>query len=657
MTRARTVVFGASHWHVPLCAAAIAAVHVVVGVSDDDPARVRELAELWGCPVDTDWRRLLDLPDVELAYVFGPHDRMAEVCLALIARRIPFVVEKPLGTSLGELQEVRRAAEEARVPATVPLIQRGGPVDNWLAKAGRPIYQRLSFLAGPPERYDRNGNPWMLDRDRAGGGCLANLGPHFVDLFLQRSGNTTATISATLSSAMHAGTVDDHATLVLTTPDRREAIVEVGYAFPHSKLKRYCSYSSAGDAGFAAIESDGSASYTALDGRTERAVFDVDSDPLYDPFVRQVARTLGDGFRGLPSLGELEDVMRIIWHAYETEREGSSEKDDAMAKHSIDAVAKAAGVHRSTVSRAFSRPQAVKAETRDHILRVAQELGYTMNPLAQALSLKTSTFVPLIVPNVTNPFFAELADAMTQAAGDRGYQLVLCVTNGDAAQTAGYLTAMQALYAPFGIVAPSTRVDLDALASFDFGQRVVVIDRVDEHATVPSVTVDNRRGIELAFEHLRGLGHRRIGYVSGISGSHTAHERMDAYRDLADGDPVVLDSGADSEAGERAAAHFVAMTNRPTAIIAANDMTAFGVVSALAAEGLRVPEDVSVIGFDGLSLGGRFNPALTTIRQPIADMGSIAMDLAEKKAADGSVEHVVLQPELLVRASTAGLLA
>src|SRR5207249_53128 len=116
VTRARTVVFGASHWHVPLSAAAIAAVHVVVGVSDDDPDRVRELAELWGCPADTDWRRLLDIPDVELAYVFGPHDRMAEVCLALIARRIPFVVEKPLGTCIGELQEVRRAAEKARVP-------------------------------------------------------------------------------------------------------------------------------------------------------------------------------------------------------------------------------------------------------------------------------------------------------------------------------------------------------------------------------------------------------------------------------------------------------------------------------------------------------------------------------------------------------------
>jgi DNA-binding LacI/PurR family transcriptional regulator len=243
---------------------------------------------------------------------------------------------------------------------------------------------------------------------------------------------------------------------------------------------------------------------------------------------------------------------------------------------------------------------------------------------------------------------------MTEAAGERGYQLMLCVTNGDDVQTAGYLTAMQSLYAPFGIIAPSTRVDIDALMQFDFGQRLVVIDRVDENAGVPTVTVDSRRGIELAFEHLRSLGHRRIGYVSGIAGTHTAQDRMDAYRDLAEGEPIVLDSGADTEAGGRAAAHFAAMADRPTAIIAANDMVAFGVISALASRGLRVPEDVSVVGFDGLALGARFIPALTTVRQPIADMGSIAIELAEKKAADGSAGHIVLEPELLVRASTAG---
>jgi DNA-binding LacI/PurR family transcriptional regulator len=324
-----------------------------------------------------------------------------------------------------------------------------------------------------------------------------------------------------------------------------------------------------------------------------------------------------------------------------------------MPDKMLDVVAKAAGVHRATVSRAFSRPEAVNAATRERILRIADELGYTMSPLASALRRKTSAFIPLIVPDITNPFYAELARTMTQAAGDRGYQLVLCITNGDEERTAGYVTAMQSLYAPFGVVAPSTSLDVETLLQFEFGNRLVVIDRVDEQASVPSVTVDNRRGIELALEHLRALGHERIGYVSGISGTHTARERMDAYRELVGAEPLFLDHGGDAAAGERAAASFVAMAARPTAIIAANDMTAFGVISALAGHGVRTPGDVSVIGFDGLALGARYSPGLTTVRQPISDMGNIAIDLAEKKAADGSVDHVVLTPELLVRDSTA----
>lgn len=328
-----------------------------------------------------------------------------------------------------------------------------------------------------------------------------------------------------------------------------------------------------------------------------------------------------------------------------------------MPDLSIDVVAKAAGVHRSTVSRAFSRPEAVKRETREHILRVAEGLGYTMSPLAQALRTKTSTFIPLIVPDITNPFFAELAKTMTQAADERGYQLLLCVTNGDPAKTDGYLTAMQALYAPFGIVAPSTKVDTEALKRFDFGHKVVVIDRVEGDSSVPTVTVDSRRGIMLALDHLHSLGHTSIGYVSGIAGTHTAQDRIEAYRELSTesgSTPVVLDSGSDLDAGARGAEHFLEMKNPPTAIIAANDMVAFAVISALGKSGVRVPEDVSVIGFDGLALGARFNPPLTTVRQPIADMGHIAIELAEKQNIDGSVDHIVLEPELLVRGSTAG---
>lgn len=317
MSRPRTVILGASHWHVPLYARAIAEEHQVVGFSDEDPSLVQELAETWGVPVETDWRRLVDLPDLELAYVFGPHNGMAEKCLALIERGVPFVVEKPLGTSLTELSQVRKAAEAAGVPATIPLVQRDGPTDQWLAKAGRPTYQRISFIAGPPSRYLSNGNPWMLDPAAAGGGCLANLAPHFVDLFLQGSHEPAGNVVSRISSVLHREAVEDHASLIITTPSGREAIVEVGYAFPGSPLKRYCSYTSAGDKGFASVNSDGSATFTALDGTTESAAFDVDSDPLYGSFVRRVAQTLEDGFRGLPTLAQLEEVMRPIWQAYD----------------------------------------------------------------------------------------------------------------------------------------------------------------------------------------------------------------------------------------------------------------------------------------------------------------------------------------------------
>ena len=190
-----------------------------------------------------------------------------------------------------------------------------------------------------------------------------------------------------------------------------------------------------------------------------------------------------------------------------------------MSTPSIDEVAAAAGVHRSTVSRAFSRPEAVKRETRDHVRRVAASMGYTMSPLAQALRTKTSTLVPLIVPDITNPFFAELAKAMTAAAQERGYQLVLCVTENDAGATAGYLRAMQSMYAPFALLAPFASVDPDELESFGFGRRLVVIDRVESNHQVPTVTVDSAKGIQLAFDHLLELGHTSIAYVSGIVGN------------------------------------------------------------------------------------------------------------------------------------------
>jgi len=322
----------------------------------------------------------------------------------------------------------------------------------------------------------------------------------------------------------------------------------------------------------------------------------------------------------------------------------------------IDEVAAAAGVHRSTVSRAFSRPEAVKRETRDHIRQVAASMGYTMSPLAQALRTKVSTLVPLVVPDITNPYFAELAKAMTTAAGERGYQLVLCVTENDADATARYLDAMQAMYAPFAVIAPYARVFPADLESRGFVGRLVVIDRVESGDQTPTVSVDSTKGIALALDHLLELGHTSIAYVSGIAGTHTAADRRQAYRTLAEKHgmtPIELDSsGIGVGAGERAAEELVSLRERPTAVIAGNDLVAFALISSLGLRGMSVPGDVSVVGFDGLPLGARINPPLTSVEQPIAEMGRIAIRLAEQAANGGPVEHVVLQPQLLVRSST-----
>ncbi|MFJ6064600.1 LacI family DNA-binding transcriptional regulator [Streptomyces tendae] len=326
-----------------------------------------------------------------------------------------------------------------------------------------------------------------------------------------------------------------------------------------------------------------------------------------------------------------------------------------MAEVSIDDVAKAAGVHRSTVSRAFSKPDAVRAATREHVLRVAAELGYSMNPLAQALRRGSSNLVPLIVPDLTNPFFAELARTTAAAAGARGYQLMLCITNGDAGQTADYVSAMHSMYSPFGIVAPSTRVNLEALRRYAFQNRVVVIDRVEDDPTVPTVTVDSVRGIDLAFDHLLGLGHSNIAYAPGIVGTYTAQDRWDAYHHAAERHgipPVVLEAAPGAEPGPVLVDRWMREPHRPTAVIASNDLIAFAMISELGSRGLSVPADLSVIGFDGLDLGAQFNPRLTSVRQPITDLGRIAIELGEALIAGGPPEHVVLEPSLLLRSST-----
>ena len=276
-----------------------------------------------------------------------------------------------------------------------------------------------------------------------------------------------------------------------------------------------------------------------------------------------------------------------------------------------------------------------------------------MSPLAQALRSKASIFVPLVVPDLINLFYAELATTMTLAAGDRGYQLVLCITNRDSERAAAYLTAMQSLYAPFVIVAPSSRVEMDTLsssASETARSSSTVWTSIRPFRVSPSTTAaaSSSPSTICARSATAGSATSRASQASTPPTSawtRTASSPvLNPSSSTAESTPTRVRGGRTAPRRDRPADgdHRGERHDRVRGDL------------RLAAQGLRVPTDVSVVGFDGLVLSARYNPVLTTIRQPIAVMGNIAIDLAEKKAADGSVDHVVLTPELLVGASTAG---
>jgi len=192
------------------------------------------------------------------------------------------------------------------------------------------VYESVQFIAGPPDRYLVGGSPWMVDVERAGGGCMVNLAPHFVDLFLRSAGAEEVAVTAALSSALHGRGVEDYASMTLTTVDGRIATIEVGYAFPGSPLKRHCSFMRIGAAGTATVWSDGNASFTSNDGVTETAVLEVDSDPLYGLFVDRVAEQLSRGFVELPRISDLEATMAVIWDAY---AHGRQERTGVHTQH------------------------------------------------------------------------------------------------------------------------------------------------------------------------------------------------------------------------------------------------------------------------------------------------------------------------------------
>jgi DNA-binding LacI/PurR family transcriptional regulator len=319
---------------------------------------------------------------------------------------------------------------------------------------------------------------------------------------------------------------------------------------------------------------------------------------------------------------------------------------------SID-VARHAGVSQSTVSLVFSGkgPGRVSEATQDRVRRAARELGYRPNVAAQALRLGTSRAVALVVPDITNPFFSRVLRGAQRAAQEAGYTVVLVDTANDRRWQEQSFQALRA-----GPVDGYLLFEVSAPKDLGPDQHVVLMET--EATRCPWVRFDGEAGAEAAFRHLLELGHRRIAHLAAAFDAPAFHMREDARR------RVLAEAGVDPDAQPRAttpiaieAAHEAAgplLDERPTAVFCDDDLIAAGLYMAARDRGLRIPEDMSVVGFDDMDFARALEPPLTTVALDGELLGATSFELLEGRMAGRRTRRrVILSAELLVRGSTA----
>lgn len=329
--------------------------------------------------------------------------------------------------------------------------------------------------------------------------------------------------------------------------------------------------------------------------------------------------------------------------------------DDAPRRGpTIYDVATAAGVAPSTVSRAFSRPGRVNAETAARIRQVAEDMGYRANPLARALPTGRTSLLALVVSDVTNPFFFQIIRGAQQAADEADHTLLVADVLESATTERKVLERLVPLVE--GVVLGTSRMSDSTIRVIAKQRPTVVLNRV--LTGIPSVVTDNARGMRRAIEHLGALGHRTITYVAGPEASWADGMRWRAMREAAhelDLRVHRVGPSVPTLAGGTAATA-AALETGATAVVAYNDLIAIGLLQGLAAAGVQVPRQMSVVGFDDIFGSELCTPALTTVAAPLAALGQYAVRtllVDMRSRAPRATRPALLPAELRVRDSTA----
>ncbi|MDQ1595562.1 MAG: LacI family transcriptional regulator [Arthrobacter pascens] len=329
-------------------------------------------------------------------------------------------------------------------------------------------------------------------------------------------------------------------------------------------------------------------------------------------------------------------------------------------------VAALAGVSQATASRVLSGSPATSPDSRARVLAAAADLDFRPNAQARSLRSTRTQTLGLLISDVRNPFFADLAHAVEQAALDNGYVTLLGNANESTDQQDRYLDTFISQRVDGVIAAPQGAGGGSLRALLERNIPTVFVDRTVEGIDVPSVTTDGRAGIREAVEHLAGGGHRRIGYIAGPQTTSTGRQRLEAYVEAVadyglDEAPELIFSGDfRSASGSAGAEHLLHLDNPPTAIVAADSPMAIGAVAAMRRLGMTPGEDVALIAFDDIEWFSLLDPALTAISHDVGAMGRAAVGMLLQVIdgrRPGSVRlpsHLVVRESSVLRRATGG---
>ncbi len=337
-------------------------------------------------------------------------------------------------------------------------------------------------------------------------------------------------------------------------------------------------------------------------------------------------------------------------------------KPDNISKNhavTIYDVARESGVSYSTVSRVLNGFEHVRASTREKVLQAAEKLGYVANLQARSLAGGRTQIVGILVPVIDNSYITEIIAGIDDELARANYNMMLFTTHRHVGKEKQYVNTIAngmsdgvLLLVPLGAEAY-----LDALREREFPY--VLIDQEDTTGSGYEVMSTNWQGAYEATEYLVKLGHRRIGFISGLEELQSTHERLGGFKAALQGNgvPIVEDYIVAGDFWEKEAYRamnvLLSRDPYPTAVFASNDLTAFGAMAAIRDAGLAVPEDISIIGFDDVPQASLSYPKLTTIRQPLEQMGRVAVKLlmSQLTGPDETQKRITLATQLVVRDS------